>query len=157
MERLTLKELALPMIKAIDSFNLLLKSHHRRVSVISYNIGKALNLSNDELLELVIAASLHDIGALSVQERDMLIKEDVTNPAPHCVMGARMLASFPVFDDIAQIIKHHHIKYQDSLQMEEGKLLSLSHIIHLADRVDVIISQDEFILNQKKTITDKIE
>ena len=47
MEEITLKELALPLIKAIDSFNYLLKSHHRRVAVIAYNIAKELNLSHD--------------------------------------------------------------------------------------------------------------
>lgn len=36
------------------------------------------------------------------------------------------------------------------------KYLFLSHIIHLADRVDVLISPDEFVLNQKKTVTEKI-
>jgi len=157
MERLSLKELAVPMIKAIDSFNYLLKSHHRRTAVISYNIGKKLGLSNDHLLELIIAASLHDIGALSVQERDMLIKEDVTNPQPHCLMGYHMLKSFDVFKDIAQIIKHHHIIYKDSLEMEEGEVLFASHIIHLADRVDVLLSTEKFVLNQKCSITERIQ
>ena len=153
---MTLRELAVPMIKAIDSFNYLLKSHHRRVAVISYFIGKELGLNNDELVELIIAASLHDIGALSIQERDMLIKEDVLNPAPHCIMGHQMLASFDAFKNIAQIIKHHHIKYQDSLNMAEEEILFQSHIIHLADRVDILISPNEFILNQKSNVVDKI-
>ncbi len=156
MEKMSLKELAVPMIKAIDSFNYLLKSHHRRVAVISYYIAKELGLSNDELLQLVIAASLHDIGALSVMERDMLIKEDVLNPKPHCVMGYHMLASFEVFKDIAQIIKHHHVIYQDSLDAPEGEVLYASHIIHLADRIDVLISPDEFVLNQKQAVTQKV-
>lgn len=124
MEKLSLKELAIPMIKAIDSFNYLLKSHHRRVAVISYNIAKALGLNNDELLELTIAAALHDIGALSVQERDGLIKEDVLNPKPHCLMGHKMLSSFNAFGNIAQIIKHHHIKYEDSLKVEDDSEIS---------------------------------
>lgn len=156
IENISLKELAIPMIKAIDSFNYLLKSHHRRTAVISYNIGKELGLSGDYILELVIAASLHDIGALSVIERDMLIQEDVTNPQPHCTMGYHILASFDTFKDIAQIIKHHHILYPKSLEMEEGEVLFASHIIHLADRVDVLISSDEFILNQKNTVIEKI-
>ena len=157
MDKLTLKELALPMIKAIDSFNYLLKSHHRRVAIISYNIGRALNLSNDDLFELVIAASLHDIGALSIQERDMLIKEDVTNPQPHCIMGYHMLNSFDVFKNIAQVIKHHHIAYEDFLKAKDGEVPYVSHIIHLADRIDVLISQDTFILNQKDNISEVIQ
>lgn len=152
MEKLSLKELAVPMIKAIDSFNYLLKSHHRRVAIIAYNISKFLDIDNDDLLELVIAASLHDIGALSVQERDMLLKEDVLNPSPHCIMGHHMLASFEVFTNIAKIIKHHHIKYEDFLKSEDNDVLFASHILHLADRVDILISPDEFILNQKTNI-----
>ncbi len=157
MEKMTLRELAIPMIKAIDSFNYLLKSHHRRVAVISYNIAKAIGMDNDEILELVIAAALHDIGALSVQERDMLIQEDVANPDPHCLMGYRMLSTFKVFDKVAQIIKHHHIHYDDSLEMKDEVVHFASHIIHLADRVDILISQDEFILNQKQRVLDVIE
>ncbi len=157
MQKLSLKELAIPMIKAIDSFNFLLKSHHRRTAVISYYIGKELKLSDDDLFHLVISAALHDIGALSVQERDMLIMEDVTNPTPHCLMGYRMLSSFDVFKRISQIIKHHHIKYEELLNMEDGEVLFQSHIIHLADRVDILISPDEFILNQKTKVTDKIQ
>lgn len=156
MEKLSLKELAVPMIKAIDSFNYLLKNHHRRVAIISYHIGKALGLNENELFELVIAAALHDIGALSVQERDMLLQEDVTNPQPHCIMGYRMLGSFDAFNVIAQIIRYHHIKYSESIHMSPGDVLFQSHILHLADRVDISISSDEFILNQKAKVTEGI-
>lgn len=157
MQDLTLKELALPLIKAIDSFNYLLKSHHRRVAVISYNIGKSMDLSENELAELVIAASLHDIGALSVQERNMLVQEDVTNPNPHCLMGYKMLGSFDIFKNVAKIIKHHHIKYKDFINKDFDDVLFSSHIIHLADRVDILINNDEFILNQKTTIVERIK
>lgn len=157
MEEITLKELALPLIKAIDSFNYLLKSHHRKVAVISYNIAKALNLSEKELSQLVIAAAIHDIGALSIQERDMLIQEDVNNPNPHCIMGYKMLAPFNIFKDVAQIIKHHHIKYEDSLKSTNNEILFVSHIIHLADRIDILTNHEEFILNQKNKVIEKIK
>lgn len=157
MEKLTLRELAIPMIKAIDSFNYLLKSHHRRVAIAAFHIGRKLNLSNDQLLDLIIAASLHDIGALSVQERDMLIQEDVTNPEPHCIMGYRMLSTFEVFDPISKIIKYHHIKYEDYLKMDNKEDVPFNcFIVHLADRVDVMISPDQFILTQKAKILSHI-
>lgn len=155
MDRISLKELAFPLIKSIDSFNYLLKSHQRRTAVISYSIGRELGLSHDELVDLVVAASLHDIGALSVQERDTLIKEDVDNPSPHCLMGCKMLSSFELFASIAQIIKHHHIKYEDLFKYDE-EIKFQSHIIHLADRVDIYISPEHFILNQKAKVTESI-
>ena len=157
MEKLTLKELAVPMIKAIDSFNYLLKSHHRRTAVISYNLGVALGLDKKSLSNLVIAASIHDIGALSVQERDMLIKEDVENPTPHCMMGYKMLATFDLFADVAQIIKHHHINYEKSLKMKDDEIPFESFILHLSDRIDISIDPNNYILDQKELIVEKMK
>ena len=154
MKTLSLREFAVPIIKAIDSFNFLLKSHHRRVAVMSYHVGKELGLNDDELFELVIAASLHDIGALSVQERDMLIQEDVENPNPHCIMGYKMLSTFEPFAEIAHIIKYHHVNYQAS--HADTSIPLSSYIIHLVDRVDIYISTDEFILDQRDNIVERI-
>ena len=154
MEKISLKELVLPLIKSIDSFNYLLKSHHRRTAIISYYIGKKMELTQAQMVNLVVAASMHDIGALSVQERDMLIKEDVENPEPHCIMGYQMLSNSYI-KDIAYIVKHHHIKY-DKLQSIEEDIMIQSHIIHLSDRVDISIDTNKFILSQKKDIVHKI-
>lgn len=154
MEKISLKELALPLIKAIDVFNYLLKSHHRRTAIISYYIGKKMELTHEQMVDLIVAASMHDIGALSVQERDMLIKEDVENPEPHCIMGYQMLSNSYI-KDIAQIIKHHHIKY-DNLQNIEEDIMIQSHIVHLADRVEIFINPEKFVLSQKKDVEHKI-
>ena len=155
MERLSLKEISVPLIKSIDAFNYLLKSHHRRTAVISYYLGKELHLSDHDITQLVIAASIHDIGALSVQERNLLILEDVENPRPHCEMGYKMLQSFEAFKEVAQIIRHHHIKYNE-IEHTDDEVLFQSHIVHLADRIDILISQDLFILDQRYDISDKI-
>lgn len=155
MEKITLKELAVPLIKSIDSFNYLLKSHHRRTAIISYYLGNEMGLAQKAMIDLVISASMHDIGALSVQERDMLIQEDVDNPKPHCDMGYKMLSTFDIFKDIAHIIKHHHIKYGELSQTEDEVYIQ-SHIIHLADRTDILISPDEFILDQKNKVIEGI-
>ena len=157
MKNLTLKELAIPMIKAIDSFNYLLKSHHRRVAVISYYIAIELELNEEELLKLVIAVGLHDIGALSVSERDLLIQEDVDNPKPHCIIGYKMLAGFEVFKDIAQIIKHHHIYLKDMQNMPKDEVPFQSFIIHLADRVDILLLKDTNVDTQKEYVLSHIE
>lgn len=155
MEKISLKKIALPLIKSIDSFNFLLKSHHRRVAIASYYLGKKLNLDKKQMIDLILAASLHDIGALSIQERDMLIQADVENPEPHCIMGYKMLSNSSIFSDIAQIIRHHHVKYNE-LENITDFVPFQSHIIHLADRVDILISHDNFILNQKSEVINKI-
>ena len=156
MEKLSLKELAVPVIKAIDSCNYLLKSHHRRTAVIAYHIGKKMELDHGQLFKLIISAAIHDVGALSVQERDLLIREDVQNPRPHCDMGYKMLSSFAPFADVARVIKHHHIRYAASLKMPEGEVPLESHILHLADRVDISVNPEVFVLKQKSIVVEKI-
>ena len=156
MEKLSLKELAVPVIKAIDSCNYLLKSHHRRTAVIAYHIGKKMELDHGQLFKLIISAAIHDVGALSVQERDLLIREDVQNPRPHCDMGYKMLSSFAPFADVAKVIKHHHIRYASSPKMPEGEVPLESHILHLADRVDISVNPEVFVLKQKSIVVEKI-
>ncbi len=156
MENLTLKQMAIPMIKAIDSFNYLLKSHHRRVAVAAYYIGKELQLDQDELLRLVISAGLHDIGALSVHEKNSLVKEDVSDPDPHCIMGYRMLSSFSAFKEVSRIIRHHHVKFNASPVNAKTDIPFQSYILHFADRLDIYISKEEFILDQKQAVTEKL-
>ena len=154
--KMTLRDLVIPIIKSIDSFNFLLKSHHRRTTIISYHIGRELGLNDIDLFELVVSSGLHDIGALSIQEQDLLIQEDVIKPLPHCIMGHRMLASFDAFQNIAQIIRHHHIKYIESLHFSEEEIPFQSHIINLADRVDVLSNQSPHIMTNITNIIDKI-
>lgn len=154
MENISLKELVVPMIKSIDSFNYLLKSHHRKTAVIAYQLGKQLQLDNEHMTLLVVAAAMHDVGALSVVERDSLIVADVDNPLPHCLMGYKMLNQFSVFSEIARIIRHHHIHYED---VSKQRFVPFeSFIIHLADRIDIFLNADEFVLDQKKRVTEEI-
>ena len=53
---------------------------------------------------------------------------------------------FDAFADVAKVIKHHHIRYASSLKMPEGEVPLESHILHLADRVDISVNPEVFVL-----------
>lgn len=139
----------------MDAHNYLLKSHHRRVALIAFAIGKQMNLQQKQLSDLVLAAALHDVGALSVQDRDQLMEEDISDPKPHCQMGYEILSAFDKFSDIAQIVKHHHIFYYELSAYNEDIPIQ-SHIVHVADRVDIFLDKDESILQQRDRIISEI-
>lgn len=155
MEKYTLKDVAIPLIKAIDTFNFLLKNHHRRVAIISYQIGRAFGLDSEELANLVVAASIHDIGALSVEERNHLIREDVEDPDPHCIMAYRILSQCEIFKDIAHILRYHHISY-DLVDTYQDSIPIQSHILHLSDRIDIYLDPNQEITSQADEVTEKI-
>lgn len=155
MNKLKLEDVVVPIIKAIDLHNFLLKNHHRRTANIAFLIGRRMGLKDKELSNLVLAASIHDIGALNITERDQLIHADVENPYPHCIMGYEMLKSFSPFYEIARIIKYHHIKYNDKRFINDDVPIQ-SHILHLADRVEILIDPSEYVLMQRGQITHQI-
>lgn len=159
MGQVYFKDIIISLIKAIDLVSYLLKDHHRRVAIISKYIGTEYGLDEDRLKNLVLAASLHDIGALSVKERDELIKMDVENPHPHAVLGAVMLKPFPYFKEISNIIKYHHISWDERhLLIPIGEEAPIeSYILHLADRVDIYLSGNTWILDQASSVTEEIK
>lgn len=154
----TLKELIKSFAKSIDLYNYLLKSHHRRVTIAAYHIGKTYGLNQVQLSNLVIASALHDIGALTVKERDELIVMDVDNPHPHARLGSYMLDSFPPFEQISKIIFYHHFAYKDREHYieQKGEVPIEAYIIHVADRLEILTNPMDSIRHQKKSLIQKI-
>ncbi len=154
----TLKDIVYSFIQSIDLFNFLLKNHHRRVAVIAGYIGKVYGLSDEEMSRLVLSAALHDIGALSVEERDQLVHIDIENPHPHAKLGSYMLDSFEPFKELSKVIFYHHWSYMDHDKYIEdiGVVPIESYIIHLADRIDILIDQNRPILDQVDQIVNEI-
>lgn len=154
----TLKNLIMSFTKSVDLYNYLLKNHHRRVAVISFHIGKAYGLSGEKLSNLVITAALHDIGALTVRERDELVRMDVENPQPHARLGSYMLDSFAPFHEISRILFYHHWSYDrdDQWVGDKGKVPVESYILHVADRIDILLNATMPALAQRDDVTDRI-
>lgn len=157
LQQISLKSTLISLIESIDMFNYLLKNHHRRVAIISYNLGIQLGLTDEQLKNLVFSASLHDIGALYVEERDKLIQMDVDNPRNHEIIGCAMLKSFTPFKEISEIIYHHHVNWLEVQTNNTGDEIPLEcFILHLADRIDILIDPTKDILPQVSTIIPKI-
>lgn len=155
----TLKKLITSFTKAIDVYNYLLKDHHRRTAVGAYHIGQSMGLSEESLCDLIIAAALHDIGALTIAERDQLIQMDVENPYPHSALGCYMLNSFEPFYKISRIVYYHHWSYSEDqlFHPNMGAVPIEAYILHVADRTDILINQNQSPLMQKQEIINQIK
>lgn len=137
---LSLKKVLGAIISSIDHYNYLLKGHHRRTAILTYQLANSYGLSSDKTAKAVLAASLHDIGALYIKERDQLLKADVEYPEHHEILGAIMLEGFEPFAQLKQIIRHHHIKYEDIMEkrISTEDVPIECYFVHLADRIDVL-------------------
>lgn len=157
VQKISLKGTLVSLIESIDLFNYLLKNHHRRTVIIASNLAECLDLDEQSKKNLLFAASLHDIGALTVEERDRLIMMDVENPREHEVIGSAMLKSFSPLTDVAAIINHHHIRYDEADTRFHDEIIPKEcYILHLADRIDILINPKDPILLQTERISKEI-
>lgn len=137
-----------------------ISKHHLGTAMICKAFGETLGYDSESLQLLVCSALLHDIGAASDwQEKHFIIHDDeASHIFDHAENGALILRAFPLFEPMAEIVLHHHDRYlggNPSGAVGEGIPLS-SRILHLADRIDVLIDHDINIMLQKESIVFKI-
>ena len=81
-------DLVTSIARIIDLMNPAIGSHHMQVAYWVYQLSNALNFSDEEKFEFVVAAALHDIGAFSLKERLDLLKFEDTKPGEHARAGS---------------------------------------------------------------------
>lgn len=137
--------------------NLYLKSpredaHSKRVSLICENIGKAYNLSDDEIKELRIAGELHDIGKIAIDEvilnkKNILSEAEWAQIQHHPETGYRLLGTSSEYYNIAEYVLAHHERW-DGTGYPKGLKGEAIHwkarIITLADAYDSMISEQPY-------------
>lgn len=155
----SLAQLACTLSDVVDLVSPVLNNHHKQVAYISYKIATELNLPKERLVDLVIAALLHDVGALSLSERIELLEFEEKNPYRHTISGYILLNDCEIFKNAGKIIKHHHLNWADGAgkTYKNDSVCPESHILHLADRIAVSIDKGAEILNQAGDIFGKIK
>ena len=92
--QIPLFDLIMCLSDAVDLVSPAVADHHKQVAYIAYSIGAELDLPMKERNELVLAGSLHDIGALSLKERIDLLQFEFENPHLHAGVGYFLLNLF---------------------------------------------------------------
>lgn len=154
----SLLELTLQLSRASDMVSPELNHHQRLVAYIAFNLGEELCFDEKKLNEVSVAAILHDVGGLSMQERIKVLKFEAINPHQHARIGWLLLKDYREFAEIAKIIKFHHVDWNrgGGLRFCGETVMPESHLIHLSDRIATLISRDDKIINQKDQIFKKI-
>ena len=147
------------MTKAVDLINVEVSNHHQQVAYLAHALSEKLQLSLEEKQTLVLSALLHDIGALSFDNRLDMIEEGPQTSKSHAYIGAKLLCDFEPLRNVAEVIRFHHIPWDRGAgQFYNGeKVPILSHVVHLADRIVVQIHHQENIISQINRIRDNIK
>ena len=142
------------LAKTLDLMSPEVADHCMRVAYLSLRLGEELGLSRPERRDLCIAAALHDIGAFSLGERLDLLAFEEKSPARHALAGNLLLKDVPLFSRAASLVRFHHLPWKQGEGAKENGIPVPrgSHIVHLADRVAVMITRGPAILGQVDSI-----
>jgi HD-GYP domain-containing protein (c-di-GMP phosphodiesterase class II) len=136
-----------------------LSFHQKRTCLIAARIALDMGIASDEYQGLFIASIFHDIGALALQDRLKILNFEAKNVHLHSRMGAQLLARFGPFEAHAPLVAFHHVPWEHGMghYFEGEEVPLLSHLIHLADRVEILARGRDNILAECDPIRDKIE
>lgn len=144
----------------VDLVNDNVTKHHLRVAYIASEIGRVMNLDKQKFRDLVTAAAMHDIGALSHEGEASLLHHKIDeNVAEHADVGFMLLKDFPPMSRIAEIIRFHHHQWSDGKgHMDNNVIVPFEgHIIHLADCIEMLVNPGLHVLSQKENIINTIK
>ncbi len=133
----------------VDAKDNYTRGHSDRVSAYSVLIGKALNLPEKDIKTLEIGGLFHDIGKIGVPDSILLKDSKLTDDEyseikNHPSIGAHILSTASIFNDIIPIVKHHHEKYDGTGypgRLKANNIPYLARITAIADSFDAMTSK----------------
>lgn len=134
------------LAEAVNSRDPYTGGHTRRVQKYSLLLAHALDLSEKEMESLRLAAILHDIGKIGIDDAILrkggaLTDEEREKMNEHPEIGARILAHVEEMRDVVPGVQHHHewydgSGYPDGLAGDSIPLVA--RIIAIADAFDAL-------------------
>jgi putative nucleotidyltransferase with HDIG domain len=131
---------------AIDEKDPYTRGHSERVTEYSLILARRLGMSEQELETLQIAALLHDVGKIGIDDKVLkkpgyLTPEEFEVMKQHPVKGANIMKSIDQMKEMLPGLKHHHEQwdgngYPDQLQGTGIPLVA--RIISVADTFDAM-------------------
>lgn len=152
---LSLSETVLTLSAALDLVSPLLVNHHRRVAYLAATLAHEAGLAPNRQHDVVLAGLLHDVGAFSLQERMDTLHFELQYPQTHAERGYLLLKTFTPLGTIAEYVRYHHQRWDERGSLP-APIPQESLLLHLADRIAVLLRDDEPILNQVGGITASI-
>jgi putative two-component system response regulator len=143
-----LDSIALTLSTAIEARNLETGEHCRQLGVLSERMAAVLGLDERQQMTVRIGGYLHDIGKIGIADAVLLkpgrlTESEMAEMRRHSEIGAAILEVNEAMADIAQIVRHHHERwdgrgYPDGLV---GSGIPLGgRIIAVADAFNAMIS-----------------
>lgn len=134
---------------AIDAKDPYTLGHSERVTLYSELIARELDLSEEDIEKVQIAALLHDVGKIGISDRILqkptqLTDEEFSIMKQHPELGGNIMSQIPQLKDIIPGMRYHHESldgsgYPRGLRGDEIPLAA--RIIGVADAFDAMTTE----------------
>jgi len=142
----TLTELMRMVAKAVDERTAYLRGHSERVAAYAAAVAWKVGLDEKQVERIRLAALLHDIGCMGVEDyvalkETPLTAEEFEIVKAHTVKGAAILRPIPMLQDLVPGVELHHesldgLGYPYGLKGEQVPMMA--RIISVADSFDAM-------------------
>jgi diguanylate cyclase (GGDEF)-like protein/PAS domain S-box-containing protein len=135
--------------KSLEEKTMETNEHTERVANYASIIGKKMKLRISELDELVLAAKLHDIGKIAINE-DILLKpgkltkDEFEIIKSHTEKGYRIINASSELGNVAKCVLTHHERWDGNgypLGLKGEEIPLMARIINVVDSYDVMTSE----------------
>ncbi|WP_253205541.1 HD domain-containing phosphohydrolase [Clostridium estertheticum] len=147
----------LSLSEVADLANPLVAQHQHRTAFIALELSKTANLESEITENIFTAALLHDIGAISVEEKIAIHNFKKIDENIHTIRGELLLEQIPWLRKISKIVRNHHRNWNDWDDSIENPVVFSSQIILLSDYVERLINRNKYILHQVNDIVTTIK
>ncbi len=135
-------------VEMIDAKDPYTKGHSVRVAAYSREIGRRMNLDEEDIKKLGYVAMLHDCGKMGMPDRvlknpNILPPEEREIIREHTTIGGRMLEKFTAIEGVKEGALYHHERFDGTGYPEglKGKEIPFfARIICVADSFDTMNS-----------------
>lgn len=151
-----LGNLLLSLSDAVDLVSNDLAQHQIRTAFIAWQLAERMKLSKDRIKNTFIAALLHDIGALTAEEKTRIHHFEETQLDPHCRRGANLFHGNILLSELSPIIRDHHRPLSDL----DGTIDTFSNlesqIVKFADYLERRVRRDNYVLHQVDSLVPEL-
>ncbi len=153
---INLSNLLLSLSDAVDLASPSIGMHQMRTAFASWQIAQEGGCSQEGIEKIYAGALLHDIGALTPEDKVRLHDFEELDLLPHCLRGEWLYELTPLLRPSSGIVRFHHRPWKEWAGREDHPDAMPSQVVYLADLLERIVDRKTFILHQVKKITQRI-
>lgn len=152
-----LGNLVLSLSDALDLAFSSLALHQQRVAFIAWELGRRARLEEKRIQYVFLAGLLHDIGALSIEDKKSLHDNEISEVEPHCIRGSNLFKSNPWLISCADLVRYHHREWAMWEEPRNTSKVFDSQLLFLADYLERQIDRKTYILHQNKGLCERLK